>query len=81
VVSVIDNGPGVPPELKSRIFDPFFTTKPVGEGTGLGLDIARRLIARHDGSIDVDSRPGRTELRVDLPLESAAYEARHPDRR
>jgi signal transduction histidine kinase len=69
VVSVIDNGPGVPPELKARIFDPFFTTKPVGEGTGLGLDIARRLVARHDGTIDLDSRPGRTEFRVSLPLE------------
>jgi signal transduction histidine kinase len=72
VVSVIDNGPGVPPELRSRIFDPFFTTKPVGEGTGLGLDIARRLVARHDGAIDLESRPGRTEFRVSLPLESKA---------
>jgi signal transduction histidine kinase len=71
VVSVIDNGPGVPPELKARIFDPFFTTKPVGEGTGLGLDIARRLVARHDGTIDVESRPGRTEFRVSVPLTSS----------
>jgi signal transduction histidine kinase len=71
VVSVIDNGPGVPPELKARIFDPFFTTKPVGEGTGLGLDIARRLVARHDGTIDLESRPGRTEFRVSVPLTSS----------
>ena len=53
----------------SRIFDPFFTTKPMGQGTGLGLDIARRIVRRHDGDIDVESRPGggRTEFRVCLP--------------
>jgi signal transduction histidine kinase len=67
VVRVIDNGPGIPPEILDRIFDPFFTTKPVGHGTGLGLDIAQRLVRRHEGEIDVESRPGRTEFRVTLP--------------
>ena len=66
VVRVIDDGAGIPPEVKSRIFDPFFTTKPVGQGTGLGLDIVRRLVERNDGSIEVDSASGRTEFRVSL---------------
>lgn len=67
VVRVIDNGYGIPPEIVGRVFDPFFTTKEVGQGTGLGLDIARRLIQRHDGDIEVESVPGRTEFRVLLP--------------
>jgi signal transduction histidine kinase len=67
VVRVTDDGPGIPPDVMSRIFDPFFTTKPVGEGTGLGLDIVRRLLDRNDGLIDVRSEPGRTEFRVTLP--------------
>jgi signal transduction histidine kinase len=68
VVRVVDNGPGIPDDIRERIFDPFFTTKPVGQGTGLGLDITQRLLRRHDGVIDVESRPGRTEFRVTLPL-------------
>ena len=67
VVSVVDDGPGVPQELVEQIFEPFFTTKPMGQGTGLGLDIARRLVRQHDGQIEVESRPGRTEFRVILP--------------
>jgi signal transduction histidine kinase len=65
-VSVIDDGPGVPPENRERIFDPFFTTKPVGQGTGQGLDIVRRLVARLRGRIDLFTAPGRTEFRVTL---------------
>ncbi len=68
VVRVIDNGPGIPAEIQSRIFDPFFTTKPVGQGTGLGLDIARRVVTQHDGGIELESVPGRTEFRVSLPI-------------
>jgi signal transduction histidine kinase len=65
---VTDDGPGIPAEIQSRIFDPFFTTKPVGKGTGLGLDIVRRLIDRNEGTIEVHSEPGRTEFRVVLPV-------------
>ncbi|RPI19673.1 MAG: GHKL domain-containing protein [Acidobacteriales bacterium] len=68
VVRVVDNGTGIPAEIRERIFDPFFTTKPVGQGTGLGLDIVRRLVRHNDGEIDVESQPGRTEFRVILPL-------------
>jgi signal transduction histidine kinase len=70
VVRVIDDGPGLPPEIRERIFDPFFTTKPVGQGTGLGLDIARRVVVRHEGQIEVDSRPGHTQFSVTLPIEA-----------
>jgi signal transduction histidine kinase len=68
VVRIIDNGPGIPAEIRSRIFDPFFTTKPMGLGTGLGLDIVRRLVRHNDGVIDVESEPGHTEFRVSLPV-------------
>jgi signal transduction histidine kinase len=68
VVRVVDDGHGIPADIKSRIFDPFFTTKPVGS-TGLGLDIARRIVRRHDGQIEFESRPGHTEFRVILPAE------------
>jgi signal transduction histidine kinase len=71
VVRVIDDGPGIPPDVKNRIFDPFFTTKPVGSGTGLGLDITRRLVSRHEGLIAVTSEPGKTEFRVTLPVAAA----------
>jgi signal transduction histidine kinase len=68
MVCITDNGSGIPEDIQSRIFEPFYTTKPVGEGTGLGLDIAHRIIARqHQGYIDVDSRPGRTVFQVSLP--------------
>jgi signal transduction histidine kinase len=72
VVRVIDDGPGIPADLLERIFDPFFTTKPPGEGTGLGLDMSRRLVRRYHGDISVESRPGRTEFRVSLLMEKAA---------
>jgi signal transduction histidine kinase len=68
VVEVADTGPGMPPEVAARAFEPFFTTKEVGSGTGLGLDIARRIVEeRHGGAIAVASHPGETVLRVRLP--------------
>ena len=64
-----DTGPGVPPEIKDRIFEPFFTTKPVGEGTGLGLDISWRIVVKkHHGDISLESSPGDTRFRVRLPV-------------
>ncbi len=72
VVEVADDGPGIPPELRDHIFDSFFTTKDVGSGTGLGLSTARMIVVdRHNGSLSVDSRPGRTVFRVSLPLTRA----------
>ena len=71
VVRVVDNGPGIPADVRGRMFEPFFTTKAVGKGTGLGLDIVRRLLTHNDADIDVESVPGRTEFRVSLPLADA----------
>ena len=68
LVEFTDNGPGIPPEIRDRIFEPFFTTKPVGEGTGLGLDIVQRIVRNHQGDIRVSSRPGETSFQVRLPL-------------
>jgi signal transduction histidine kinase len=69
VVRVVDDGAGIPAEHQSRVFDPFFTTKGPGTGTGLGLEIARTRIRGHGGTIEFESRPGRTEFRVTLPLQ------------
>ncbi len=71
VVRVIDNGSGIPEQIRARIFDPFFTTKPVGSGTGLGLDIVRRLVLHNDAEITVASKPGRTEFSVTMPIAKA----------
>jgi signal transduction histidine kinase len=72
VVEIGDTGPGMTPQVAARAFEPFYTTKDVGQGTGLGLDIARRIVAeRHGGTITIDSRPGHTVLRVRLPLRAA----------
>ncbi|WP_043181893.1 ATP-binding protein [Streptomyces sp. NRRL F-5123] len=69
VVDFLDTGPGVPAEIRQRIFEPFFTTKPVGQGTGLGLDISWRIVVnKHHGDLDVESEPGNTRFRVRLPL-------------
>ncbi|XTZ14697.1 ATP-binding protein [Micromonospora echinospora] len=69
VVAVGDTGAGIPPDVRPRIFEPFFTTKPVGEGTGLGLDISYRIVVhKHHGDIRVESAPGSTTFRVLLPL-------------
>jgi signal transduction histidine kinase len=78
VVRVIDNGPGIPAEVRGRMFDPFFTTKPVGKGTGLGLDIVRRLLAHNDADVEVESVPGRTEFRVSLPIAEVTGAAGQP---
>jgi signal transduction histidine kinase len=71
VVRILDDGPGIPNEIRDRVFDPFFTTKPQGQGTGLGLDIVRRLVRHNEGTIEYDSQPGRTEFRVKLPIADA----------
>jgi signal transduction histidine kinase len=71
-----DTGPGVPAEVRERIFEPFFTTKPVGEGTGLGLDISWRIVvAKHHGDLRVESSPGDTRFQVRLPLTAPEPEA------
>lgn len=68
LTKVIDNGSGIPEDIKSKIFDPFFTTKSIGAGTGLGLDIVQGIVRRHNGSIKVQSKPGQTEFSVCLPI-------------
>ncbi|GII28845.1 ATP-binding protein [Planotetraspora mira] len=69
-VEISDTGGGIPPEIRPRIFEPFFTTKPVGEGTGLGLDISYRIVVnKHHGDIRVESEPGATTFRVYLPID------------
>jgi signal transduction histidine kinase len=69
LVEIADNGPGIPPEIQSHIFEPFYTTKGVGEGTGLGLHIAYRVVVgQHQGDISVVSKPGDTRFQVRLPL-------------
>jgi signal transduction histidine kinase len=71
-VDIVDSGPGIPEDIRSHVFDPFFTTKDVGEGTGLGLDTARRIVTeRLNGSIGFESTPGRTVFHVWLPLNGA----------
>jgi signal transduction histidine kinase len=70
VVEVADDGPGIPPEVREHVFDEFFTTKEAGNGTGLGLATARRIVVdRHNGSLTVDSQPGATTFRVSLPFD------------
>jgi signal transduction histidine kinase len=68
VVEIADTGAGMSPETQEHAFDPFYTTKGVGEGTGLGLDISRRIVDRHRGDISIRSRPGETVLQVRLPV-------------
>jgi signal transduction histidine kinase len=68
VIKIADDGAGIPSEIINRIFDPFFTTKKVGEGTGIGLDLVNRIIKHHHGEIKVNSRPGRTEFEICIPI-------------
>ena len=69
LVEIWDTGPGIPTELQDRIFEPFFTTKPPGQGLGLGLDNAMRIVRKHRGHLSVRSDPGSTCFRVRLPLD------------
>jgi signal transduction histidine kinase len=72
VVEIAVNGPGIPDEVLPHIIDPFFTTKGVGQGTGLGLDTASRIVRKHRGQIQVNSKPGETRFQIWLPLAEAA---------
>jgi signal transduction histidine kinase len=72
VVQITDSGCGIPSEIQPRIFEPFFTTKSAGEGSGLGLNIVRKIIDRHQGSIQVESQPGKTTFKVLLPIISSS---------
>lgn len=78
VINFTDSGKGIPPEIIDKIFQPFFTTKPEGQGTGLGLDICKKIIEKHYGTISVTSQPGQTTFTVSLPihteLEKKAFE-------
>ncbi|MCB5168374.1 cyclic nucleotide-binding domain-containing protein [Streptomyces bambusae] len=79
LVEFRDTGPGIPADIRDRIFDPFFTTKPVGEGTGLGLDISWRIVVnKHHGSLHVESVPGDTRFQVLLPLTTERAESDEP---
>ena len=70
VVEIVDNGPGIPPEVQAHMFEPFFTTKSVGSGTGLGLVLCNQIVAnRHGGEIEFESQPGETRFKVRLPLQ------------
>ncbi|HVH69694.1 MAG TPA: ATP-binding protein [Candidatus Dormibacteraeota bacterium] len=71
LVEIVDNGPGIPPEVESRIFEPFFTTKGVGEGTGLGLDVVHRIVQKMRGLVTVKSAPGDTHFQVRIPIQAA----------
>jgi signal transduction histidine kinase len=78
-VEIGDTGPGIPSDIVDRIFEPFFTTKPVGEGTGLGLDISWRIVVKkHHGDLTVQSQPGDTRFRVRLPITNQAPDAVAP---
>ncbi len=68
VVSITDSGSGIPSEIQEKIFKPFFTTKPMGEGSGLGLDIVRKILNKHNGRVEVESEPGHTKFSVYLPI-------------
>ncbi|WP_341476293.1 PAS domain S-box protein [Leptospira ellisii] len=68
MVEVRDNGPGIPKEIQEKIFEPFFTTKAPGEGSGLGLDIVKKIVQKHEGKIELESEPGRTSFKIYIPI-------------
>ncbi|MFK5971053.1 MAG: ATP-binding protein [Candidatus Marithrix sp.] len=68
IISITDSGTGIPADIQPKIFDPFFTTKPAGEGSGLGLDIVKKIIDKHEGKIEVKSKPGQTTFTIFLPI-------------
>ena len=75
LVEIVDNGPGIPEEIRSKVFEPFFTTKDVGKGTGLGLQIVHRIVREtHHGEIEIDSKPGETRFRIRLPVSAGTPE-------
>jgi signal transduction histidine kinase len=71
LVEIGDSGPGIDPSIQSRIFEPFFTTRAPGRGLGLGLDTANRIVSKHSGFINVESKPGATCFQIRLPLDQA----------
>ncbi|WP_160711806.1 ATP-binding protein [Chitinophaga solisilvae] len=71
-ISITDDGPGIPEEIRSRIFEPFFTTKEIGKGTGLGLDMVMQIVRRHNGSVKFTSEPGKTSFRISFHKEEPA---------
>jgi signal transduction histidine kinase len=72
-ISIEDNGPGIPPEIRTKIFEAFFTTKPVGEGSGLGLHIIGRILEKHKGVLELESEPGKTKFIILIPDRSLAF--------
>ena len=80
LVEISDTGPGIPEDARGKIFEPFFTTKDVGKGTGLGLDIVRRIVSeKHKGSIRFDTGPDGTTFQVRLPIDPSREENRDDD--
>ncbi|NNF58346.1 MAG: cyclic nucleotide-binding domain-containing protein [Rhodothermaceae bacterium] len=77
-INIVDDGSGIPADVQARIFDPFFTTKDPGQGTGLGLDIAQRIVKQHQGKINLTSEPGRTDFEVCLPVDAPKRPAALP---
>jgi signal transduction histidine kinase len=71
LISVEDNGPGIPPEIQKKIFEPFFTTKPAGEGSGLGLHIIGKILQKHMGRIELESEPGKTKFSIYIPAKTS----------
>jgi len=69
IVSFVDSGKGIPENIQEKIFEPFFTTKPQGEGSGLGLNIVKKIVEKHNGKIELKSIPGRTEFKIILPVD------------